>query len=328
MTDPKVSIMIPAYNQAGFITRAIESALRQDYANIEIVISDDGSSDDTEQVVRAFLARRDDPRIRYYRNDPNIGILRNYHRNLFENATGDWAVNLDADDFFVDDAFLSTAIAIVRQDPAIALVFADYCEYDEAGGTRIAIRNQPHPAVMGDVEFLDRYAADRIVWNHNSILYDRHLAMQVGCYWDETVLRNDWESFLRMIVGRKVAWLDSVVAAWVQHGANETRRLDMTKYLNNFTLIDGVADHAERHGVDPTFVRTWRTRMIARSARSSSIAYIRAKDYRGLARFLRHVGQRDPKLPFRILTDAGLIARAVLASNAGLYAAAKKLVRR
>lgn len=158
---------------------------------------------------------------------------------------------------------------MTRQDPTIVLVFADYCEYDEASGTRIAIRNTPHPKVMDDVEFLDLYAAERIVWNHNSILYDRHLATQIGCYWDETVLRDDWESFLRMIVGWRVARLDRVVAAWVQHGANETRRLDMTKYLTNFTLIDGVADNASHHGVNPALLRQWRTRMIARSARSS-----------------------------------------------------------
>jgi glycosyltransferase involved in cell wall biosynthesis len=329
MNLPKVSVMIPTYNQASMIIRAIRSALDQDYANIEVVVGDDHSNDNTETVVRSFIsAHSGQQRVFYFRNETNMGILRNYHRNLFVNARGQWAVNLDADDFFIDRSFLSKAMAVAVSDPAIALIFADYCEHDEASGTRIAIRNADHPAVMTDVDFLDRYAHDRIVWNHNSIVYDRHLAMRVGCYWQEDALRNDWESFLRMAIGCKVAYLDCVVAAWVQHGANETRRLDLTKYLNNFTLIDGVADYAIGQGMTPDFVSHWQERMIAGSARSSAIAYIRARDYRGLLRFLRHVHARKPELPVRLLVEPGFIARALLASNAKLYGAVKRLARR
>lgn len=328
MSTAKVSVMVPTYNQAGMIIRAIRSALDQNYSNIEVLVADDCSSDNTAHVVRNFIASSGEQRVFYFRNDPNIGILRNYHRTLFTHATGQWVVNLDADDFFVDRSFVSKAISLVEADPDIALVFADYCEYDEATGVRIAIRNQDHPTVMTDVDFLDRYADDRIVWNHNSIVYDRDLAMRVGCYWEEGELRNDWESFLRMTIGRKVAWLDCIAAAWVQHGANETRRLDLVKYLNNFALIDGVAAYAISQGLASDFVHGWQRRMVAGSARSSAIAYLRARDYRGLTRFLRHVQARTPGLPMRLLADPGFIARAVLASNAKLYGAVKRLTRR
>jgi glycosyltransferase involved in cell wall biosynthesis len=324
----KVSIMIPTYNQAHMIVRAIRSAIDQDYKNIEVIVSDDCSTDSTFQVVHEFIESTGETRVFYFRNETNLGILRNYHRNLFGHATGDWVVNLDADDFFVDPAFLSKAVALAGSDPDIALVFADYCEHDETSGRRIAIRNADHPAIMTDVKFLDLYAEDRIVWNHNSIVYDRRRAMQVGCYWDKDVLRNDWESFLRMIVGRKAARLDCIAAAWVQHGANETRRLDMTKYLNNFILIDGVTAHARRQGLEPGFLNRWHERMIAGSARSSAVAYLRARDYRGLARFLRHVQARAPGLPRRLLTEPKFIARAFLASNARLYTAVKRLIHR
>ncbi|HEX8553370.1 MAG TPA: glycosyltransferase family 2 protein [Sphingomonas sp.] len=328
MNNPKVSVMIPTYNQAGFIVRAIRSALDQDYANLEVVVADDCSPDETSQVVRDFITTSGDPRVTYHRNETNLGILRNYHDTLFEKASGDWAVNLDADDVFVDRAFLSKAMELAARDPAISLVFADYCEQDEASGVQTPIRNQPHPTIMADLDFLDRYADDRIVWNHNSIVYDRHLAMQRGCYWEEGAQRNDWESFLRLTIGHKVGRLDCIAAAWVQHGANETRRLDLTKYLNNFTLIDGVADYARAQGLEPGFVAHWHARMVAGSARSTAVAYLRARDYRGLWRFMRHVRERAPGLPLRLLREPGFLARAVLASNARLYAAVKRRARR
>lgn len=325
---PKVSVTIPTYNQAGFILRSIRSALDQDYPNVEVVVSDDGSTDATGQVVRDFIAASGETRVSYHRNDPNLGILRNYHHNLFQNATGDWAVNLDADDYFVDDSFLSRAMAAVVSDPAVALIFADYCEINDATGVRLDIRNGPHPAVMSDTDFLDRFADDRIVWNHNSIVFDRHRAMELGCYWEEGVPRNDWESFFRLVMGRKVAFLNGVVAAWVQHGANETKNADLTKYQDNFPMIDGVAAHAAAVGLAPHFISSWRDRVMAGSTRASMVAYIRARDYRGLAQFLRYVQKEKPGLPMRLLREPAFLARAALAANPKLYGIVKNLVRR
>jgi glycosyltransferase involved in cell wall biosynthesis len=328
VNTPKVSVTIPTYNQAGFILRSIRSALDQDYPNVEVVVSDDGSTDQTGQVVRDFIAALGETRVSYHRNDPNLGILRNYHQNLFHNATGDWAVNLDADDFFTDDSFLSRAMAAVAADPAIALVFADYCEINDATGRRLDIRNGAHPAVMSDVEFLDRFADSRIVWNHNSIVFDRHRAMEFGCYWEEGVPRNDWESFFRLVMGRKVAFLDGVVAAWVQHGANETKNADLAKYRENFPMIDGVAAHAAAVGLNAGFIRSWRDRVKASTTRASMVAYIRARDYRGLAAFLRYVQGQVPGLPLRLLREPSFLARATLAANPRLYGAVKRLTRR
>ena len=77
MDLPKVSIMIPTYNQQKYILRAIESALSQDYENIEIVIVDDNSPDETQAIVEAYLSKKNDTRIRYFRNQENIGIIKN-----------------------------------------------------------------------------------------------------------------------------------------------------------------------------------------------------------------------------------------------------------
>jgi len=133
MELPKVSIMIPTYNQQQYIVRAIESALSQDHENLEIVISDDSSPDDTQAVVRAFIEKSGDSRIKYFRNPNNIGILRNYRKTLYDYVEGDWVINLDGDDFFIDSKFISTAIRLTREDAGIVLVFGNYCESVASG---------------------------------------------------------------------------------------------------------------------------------------------------------------------------------------------------
>lgn len=328
MAPQKVSIMMPTFNQARYIVRAIKSAQAQSYADIEILVSDDCSSDETRRVVEDYIASCGDQRIKYFRNTNNIGILRNYKKSLYEYVTGDWVINLDGDDFFVDPDFISNAVAAADVDPDIVLLFGNYCEHCEKDGRVVNIVNREHPQIMSDQAFFSAYASSEILWNHNSIIYRRDDAIKVGFYWDDLTPRNDWESFLRLIVGRKVGYLNNIAAAWVQHDLNETRRLDIKKYLNNYTLIRGVADFASKHGMDSAFIAKWREAMMVRATKSSCIGYIRSRDFRGMLAFLRQAYKVSPSLPLRMATDPGLLARSVLALNPNLYATAKSAFRR
>src|SRR5215212_2547350 len=85
MSVPQVSLGVPVYNGEKYLAEALESLLQQDYADFEIIISDNASTDGTEEICRNFAGR--DKRIRYYRNETNIGASPNYNRT-FELARG------------------------------------------------------------------------------------------------------------------------------------------------------------------------------------------------------------------------------------------------
>ncbi|WP_300482900.1 glycosyltransferase [Shewanella sp.] len=94
----KVSVYIPTHNRSCLLLRAVYSVLNQDYKNIEVIISDDGSTDDTSDICRE-LALRDD-RVKYIRSDNACGA--NHARNLaIQNCTGYFVTGLDDDDFFL-----------------------------------------------------------------------------------------------------------------------------------------------------------------------------------------------------------------------------------
>ena len=93
-TYPLVTIAIPTYNRAnGYLKNAIECALKQTYRNIEVVISDNCSSDNTEEVVKGYT----DPRIRYFRQSANIGANNNFNFCL-EKAQGSYFLLFHDDD--------------------------------------------------------------------------------------------------------------------------------------------------------------------------------------------------------------------------------------
>jgi glycosyltransferase involved in cell wall biosynthesis len=138
-SSPKVTIMIPTYNQANLVSNAILSALNQDYDNLEIIISDDNSNDNTASIVAPFLK---DNRVKYYKNYSNLGSIKNYQKTLYEYATGEWIVNLDGDDFLTNRSFISKAIQVVISDDSVGFVFSNYAIYDENDGSTIKIKNK------------------------------------------------------------------------------------------------------------------------------------------------------------------------------------------
>ncbi len=325
---PRVSIMIPTYNQKKYILRAIESALSQDYENIEIVVVDDNSQDETQAVIEEFLGKKKDYRIRYFRNEYNLGILRNYRKSLYECTSGDWVINLDGDDFFVDTGFISMAIKLALEDKSIVLVFGNYCEFNEDSSSSINIMNSKLPIIMDGEDFLMRYSRDEIYWNHNSIIYNRASAMRIGFYWDSNVPRNDWESFLRLIINNHVGHVKSIAAAWTQHEFNETRRLDIKKYLNNFALIKGISEFALANGMESLKVKQFTRNMFYVSTRGSCIGYIRNRDFIGAVVFLTHAFKESRVLPLKVIFNPGVVLRVLLSASPSFYAKAKAIARK
>src|SRR5688572_5841450 len=105
--SPKVSVLIPTYNYAHYLDEAIKSVLNQTFSDFELIIVDDKSSDNTSEVVQKFLS---DPRVSFYINDENLGLVHNFNRCL-EYAKGDYIKFLMADDIF-NEQLLEKYVAV------------------------------------------------------------------------------------------------------------------------------------------------------------------------------------------------------------------------
>ena len=132
MTDgagPLVTVGLPVYNGERFIAHAIEAILTQTYGNLELVISDNGSTDGTEAICRSRLSR--DPRVRYARSSVNRGMSWNYAR-LVQLARGKYFKWIAADDS-CDADFLAKCVAVLERDPTVVLACTKTIFIDEAG---------------------------------------------------------------------------------------------------------------------------------------------------------------------------------------------------
>lgn len=111
---PLVSVCIPAYNNAAYIAETITSVLTQTWENLELVICDDQSKDDTVAVIEAI----DDPRIRLIKNEKNLGMSGNWN-NCLSHCKGEFIKLICADDTLAKDAIEKEATALLEHPTAL-----------------------------------------------------------------------------------------------------------------------------------------------------------------------------------------------------------------
>jgi glycosyltransferase involved in cell wall biosynthesis len=118
---PLVSIGLPVYNAGHLIRTALDSLLAQTYPNIELIISDNASTDETREICREYAAR--DVRIRLYRNQQNIGAAANFMR-VFELSTGKYFMWAAHDDSW-DASFVAVSVEKLEGHPEAVLCYTD-----------------------------------------------------------------------------------------------------------------------------------------------------------------------------------------------------------
>ena len=123
-----VSIIMPSYNTASFITESIQSVLAQSYKDWELIIVDDCSPDNTDQVVKQYLS---DERIKYLKNEKNSGAAVSRNRALRE-AKGKWIAFLDSDDLWMPDK-LKKQVGFMEKN-SYHFSYTNYAEIDTEGG--------------------------------------------------------------------------------------------------------------------------------------------------------------------------------------------------
>lgn len=180
-----ISVIIPTYNCGKYLVGAIESALNQTYLGVEIIVVNDGSSDNTDEIVKPYLNR-----ITYLKQD-NSG-LSNARNNGFLVSRGDFVCFLDADDILLPDKF-EKQMAVFIQHPEVGVVICGYYDVEEDGETIIQAVNK-HWHMDG----LERLLNHEVFPPHAALI--RRQALEASYLFPEKIDTNesqeDWQLWL------------------------------------------------------------------------------------------------------------------------------------
>lgn len=221
-----VSIVMPSYNTGKYIGESIQSVLAQTYTNWELLIVDDCSTDNTDEVVNAFL---DDDRIRYIKNEKNSGAAVSRNRALRE-AKGKWIAFLDSDDTWHPEK-LEKQIAFMKKT-GYKFTYTDY---------RIQLNGKWLPYVYyGPNTVTKRKMKDYCYFSTITVMYDREY---VGLVQIEPVRKNnDYALWLKIIEKTPCHRLGECLSYYIKHEGSISSG-SKWKLIKHHYILWRIAEH-------------------------------------------------------------------------------------
>lgn len=215
MTPPRVTVLIGAYNSARTLDRAIDSILAQTLADLELIVIDDGSRDETADVIARAVAA--DERVRMLSMQRNVGIARSLNAGLQAARAPAVAVQ-DADDFSAPQR-LERQLAVLDARPEVAVVGSRMHEVDEQGRA-LAPRTSFRPGDVNDV--LLRFNP----LPNTSCMVRRDAALSAGGYDPRYRYAMEYDLWLRIAETHTLVALDEPLSTRVMGSANVAARAE------------------------------------------------------------------------------------------------------
>ena len=232
-TRPLISVLIPTYNQSPFIEKAVYSALSLNYPNLEVVVSDDNSSDDTLDRVKKIRS----PCLRVFHNKYNHGRVKNYNLLLNKYSHGKYVLILDGDDWLADSSFFEQAVSIMETNATVSAVSGLTSLVSLSGifDTTVIPRKQYQTGLdlLIALPFHDSFLA------HSATLYRRDQAICASFY-SLDVRSSDWDSLYRMCHQGTIRYLDVLVSFWRLHSNNASLQYSPRESLANLAIWDRI----------------------------------------------------------------------------------------
>jgi glycosyltransferase involved in cell wall biosynthesis len=226
MGNKLVSVCVPSYNQGLFIKEAIDSALNQTYPNIEIIIVDDCSNDDTWNIISSY----DDSRINKYQNVDNIGMIANY-KKVLALAKGEYFTFLCGDDV-LDSNSIEVQIKLLEENKKAAFSYG-------------LVRR------IGDLDDVSKIHHDSKLlagkYCELSLSLAQNLNYQIGTLVRKKMLPKipisnllyfDWFLWLQMGLLNEVMSIDTVVGYYRRHGNATTLKANKNLYKDDYNNLD------------------------------------------------------------------------------------------
>lgn len=248
MTAPPsqlISVVLPTYNRSNSIVPSVQSVLRQSWTDLELIIVDDGSEDDTVDVVRQI----DDPRIKLVCMEQNSGPSAARNRGIKE-ARGEWVAFQDSDDEWLPNKLANQMVRIAKMGPSC---IAAYCGMavenppQENGEPRTTVRYVP-PSTTQRTEgnIVDTLFATSTV--STQTLIARRDALHDAGYFDETLQAlEDWDLSIRLADRGDFAFVDQILV--IQRFSDNSITRDRRKWAKARARM--IAKHVERLQTKP-----------------------------------------------------------------------------
>ena len=243
---PLVSVIVPSYNGAKFLPESLDSILAQTYPNIEIIVLDDASTDDTPAVAARYAGR-----ITYVRQPANLGQFDNVNDGIAR-ATGEFVAVYHADDIYLPE-IVEREVAYLQEHPDVAAVFASDIFVDAAGREYGRLRLPPEVRGEQPLDYVTVLNALLTYKNRflvgPSAMVRASVYASVGQYREERYrIASDLEMWMRIARQRPIAVLEDHLMKYRHFHGNASQQFEFLRTGPDayFFLMDDYLDSGDR----------------------------------------------------------------------------------
>jgi glycosyltransferase involved in cell wall biosynthesis len=228
---PLVSVVVTSYNHARYLPQAIESALAQTLRDIEVVVVDDASRDESPAILQRYADR-----VKVIQHPTNRGTYASLNEGIAHTSAPCIAI-LNSDDLWLPEK-LEKQVAVMESDARIGLVHTAFRPIDADGnpidGNPLGVRFHPNP--QGD---LLTDLLTRNLFITSSVLFRRECLQRCGWFEERLFGMGDWDMWLRIAEYYRIGYVPEVLTLYRIHGQN-------TMYQRERMLADDLWIHEER----------------------------------------------------------------------------------
>lgn len=283
-----ISIIIPTYNGAKTIIKTLESIFAQNYLNYEIIIIDDGSTDNTQETLTIYQD------LIHYIKQEHQGLAASLNRGIYA-AQGEFITFLEADGLFSPDK-LAEQIAVFQDNPSIGIVQSGWCKIDE--------KDQP-------IEYIELWKfypeLDRETWlmwqpfHLSAIMFKRNWLEWVGGFDERFEGVEEMDIIMRlMTIGCQAIWLEKITTCYRENGLIEQRNNQLNQIAENWVKF---ADDFFARPFLPKEISQWEKIVRYRYLVWLGACAYKINDYQQMSNCLEIAWRYAPYLPTETLIN-------------------------
>lgn len=298
----KISVIMPAYNTEKYIGKSIESVLKQDYEDFELIVVDDGSKDNTKNIVRQYAAK--DARIKLIVQEENQGV--SVARNTgIDIAQGDYIAFLDSDDLWEKDSLSVLLTEALHSKAGFICAKMDTINFD---GTK---KQDDIPVRSGNLfDFITKNNEIRPFWHIGSVLIRRDI-LEGDIYFDKGATKaEDLGFYIKLFCKTEVKGIDKTVAHYCKRENSETTslynpekwcgRVEIFKYAEPYVLQCGKYNLDKYYAIWDYYAYRFVWEVVKHKLYDDAVKYI-SRYEKNLRRFTSNGNKANDRLKCRCL---------------------------
>jgi len=240
--NPIVDILVPTFNRGFLLQNCINTLLKQKYSNFNIIIADNCSTDNTQELVSHFVTAYEN--VFYFKNPENYGIYGNYNHALAHYCKGEYTIIVSDDDYILDYDYLTTAVTYIQAEK-LSWIAAGYYIADTTS-MQIKCNTRDEDFFGTGVEFmqLHQWGYDKFSWF--SVLFDRKKMLKLDGF-TKSLYNSDFDQLFELSIDSRCAILASPVGVYTINIFQENHLIDQDFMFHGYTLYTNLHKKYPQH---------------------------------------------------------------------------------